>query len=460
MRRIRFLGIVAILLSVLAVTLITSCSPATVTPTTPGETSIPTPGETTAPETTEPIGTREVIIGLVGEFTGAYAPNGGPHRDSIRNGVKIINEDGGFTINEQNYTIKLIEYDSRNDPKRGVAGMTMLKDMYDIKMVIGSFSSQCTLATQPIVEARHILQINAGASTVVTRPGLRWSWSMAQSTDYRAYASVPYWANVLGAKSVGMITENEAFCLSGRDSFKAQFEKYGVQVVADEVYESNVQDYSTIHARIRQKDPDILFINGVAGNNIINTKQVRQSGWEVMIVGQIDLVTDQFFVAAGHAANEVSAMGSFNYWDYKAGRVPEKMITMMGTDMDLYYKVSESYKAQYGENQMGASNNGYMEVSAFVEAMKKAGTVDDEDVLRDNFEGLEWQDSMKINKILLNHRMKTYIPIYVYFESTVGADKRQIVGFSYHTDDMQEQWVSEKVADWKTIEQLRSERGY
>jgi len=409
---------------------------------------------------------KTVTIGVAGSFTGAYAPYGSPMRDSIRLAVKMVNEGClqypgiGFMVDGQRYIIETVEYDNRNDPKRSAAGITMLKDVHDIDMIIGSFSSQCTLASQPIAEERHILQINAGASVMVTRPGLKWSWSLAQSTDHRALATVPYLANVMEAKSVAMITENEAFCMSGHDSFKAEFEKAGMEIVEDVVYESDVKDFSTIIARCKQYDPDVLFVNGVSGNNILIVKQVYEAGWPVQLSGQVDLPTDDLFRVTGKAADGIVAMGRFDYWAYKEGKVPEKVIELMGTNMDWYYDMAENYRSEYGDEKMALSNIGMRWVSAFVECMMGAGTVDDEMKLRDYFDGMEWNDSTQNNKMLANHRQRTYIPIVVYYESTVGADKSDILGLSYHTDDMQENWVSEKIMDYKTIAELRAERGY
>ena len=446
---------ICLILVLVALPFMSACGPAE-----PGE------QEEEEEEEEEEEDVKTVTIGVAGSFTGAYAPYGSPMRDSIRLAVQMVNEGCsqfpgvGFMVGGQRYIIETQEYDNRNDPKRSAAGITMLKDMYDIDMIIGSFSSQCTLASQPIAEERHILQINAGASTMVTRPGLEWSWSMAQSTDHRALATVPYLANVMEAKTVAIITENEAFCMSGRDSFSAEFEKASVEILEDAVYESATKDFSTIIARCKQRDPDVLFINGVSGNNIIITKQVYEAGWPVLISGQIDLVNDDLFRVTGAAADGIVAMGRFGYWEYQAGKVPQGVIELMGTDMDIYMEMAENYRSAYGDEKMALSNIGMIWVSAYVNCMMKAGTVDDEMVLRDAFELMEWNDSTKLNKALLNHRFNVYIPISVYYESTTGADKSDILGLSYHTDDMQENWVSEQIMDYKTITELRAERGY
>jgi len=198
----------------------------------------------------------------------------------------------------------------------------------------------------------------------------------------------------------------------------------------------------------------------VSGNNIIIVKQVYESGWPVQLSGQVDLPTDDLFRVTGKAADGIVAMGRFDYWAYKDNKVPQKVIDLMGTNMDWYMDMAESYKSEYGDEKMALSNIGMRWVSAFVECMMGAGTVDDEMKLREYFDGMEWNDSTQNNKMLSNHRQRTYIPIVVYYESTVGADKSDILGLSYHTDDMQEDWVSEKIMDYKTITELRAERGY
>jgi branched-chain amino acid transport system substrate-binding protein len=460
MNKKRYLSILIPTLFILLITtVIASCSPQQTSPT-PGQTTTANPGQTTTPTTPVSSGEKQVAYGLVGAYTGSYAPIGGPHRDSIRNGVQYINDHGGFVVAGQTYKLNLIEYDDRNDPKRAVAGTTMLKDMYDIKIMMGPFGSQCTLAAQPVIEARHIVEVNAAAADDAARPGLRYSWSMAAPVTARALAMVPYIVNIMKAKTFAIISENEAFCTSQRNAIKTQLAKTACQLVADESYESGTVEYSTIIARVRQKNPDVLWVNAVSGNSILILKQIYQAGWKVQIVGSADIVTDPAFIACGPAMNEIIAQGGVNYWAYVGNRVPESAIKAQGTDLNLFMDIAEAYKATYGEKQMGPALSGYREASGFVEAMKKAGTVDDAEKIRDAYDGMVWQDGYQMTKALPNHRWTAYMPISVFYESSKGADNFKLLAISKHTDDYMEVWEATVISDYPTLAEIRAKRGY
>jgi len=235
-----------------------------------------------------------VNIGLAGAFTGAYAPYGGPFRDSTRNAVKMFNEQG-FVVNGQTYKINLIEYDDRTDTKRAVAGLTMLKDIYDIKMVLGPFTSPTTLAAQPIAETRKIILLSTGSATETTRPTIRWTFVNTTPHSYRAIFFSKYYCGELGVKTAAIMTENNATYLSIKQGADEFWPKNGATIVANELFEMGTTDFSTTIARIRQKNPDVLHINAIPASSILITKQVYEAGWHVQIVSYVD----HLYVPAG-----------------------------------------------------------------------------------------------------------------------------------------------------------------
>ncbi|MDD5083031.1 MAG: hypothetical protein PHU08_06640, partial [Dehalococcoidales bacterium] len=53
-----------------------------------------------------------------------------------------------------------------------------------------------------------------------------------------------------------------------------------------------------------------------------------------------------------------------------------------------------------------------------------------------------------------------YVPVSVYHESTVGADKYDLLFYVTHTDEMQQNWVTTELTKYKNIAEIRKERGY
>jgi hypothetical protein len=92
--------------------------------------------------------------------------------------------------------------------------------------------------------------------------------------------------------------------------------------------------------------------------------------------------------------------------------------------------------------------------------MQKAGTVDDAQKIRQAMLGLEWQAPERKIKMLPTQGYNVYVPVTVYYESTVGADKNDLLSYVTHTDDLQQNWVTYVVKEYDTIDEIRARRGY
>jgi branched-chain amino acid transport system substrate-binding protein len=436
---------------------LTACSTPTTTPT-PGGTTTPTPGQTSTP--TVPAGTKTVKIGLLGSFTGSYAPYGGPMRDSGRNALKMVNAAGGFDVNGQNYKVEFVEYDDRTDTKRAVAGITMMKDLYDIDLVLGPMTSPCALAAQPIGEARHIIRTSFASATEITRPGIVWTWTNTVPHSYRARYDNKYYVNEMGVKTVAILTENNATYISIREGAIEYWPKYGAKILADDLVEAGTTDFSTVIAKLRRLNPDVLHINTIPASSILLVKQVYEAGWRVQIVSYVDVVSDDLFRAAGAAAEGVMGEYNIGYWAIKNNLVTQATLDAMKLDKEWYMQVCDSYIADYTDKNMNFATFYYTLLNSFIKAMQKAGSVDDEDKINAAMAGLEFQDPSRWVKVLPNHRYNQYPSVTVFHQSTVGADKFEILAVASSNDDYMDTWDLTIIQDYPKIDEIRKTRGY
>jgi branched-chain amino acid transport system substrate-binding protein len=449
---------IPVLIILLATILIASCTTQQTSPT-PGTTTTPSPGQTAAPTTPVGAETKTVKIGLLGSFTGSYAPYGGPMRDGALNALKIFNEKG-LTVNGQKYTIEYVSYDDRTDSKRAVAGLTMMKDMYDIDLIMGPMTSPNCLAVQPMSEARHIVLTNYGSALELTRPGIEWTFTPTIAHSVGSQSIMAYYGPVLGAKTAAMVTQNYATYIDMRQGFLDGCKENNVTLVADELFEMTTMDYSTIIARVRQKNPDILIVCASPANSIQIVKQVYEAGWHVLLVAKADLVSDDLFRVAGPAADEIFSAGGISYWAFKKDQVPKAVVEAMGSNPALYLEVAQRYIDTYGDSNMTQALSYYTLLNSYYTCMMKAGTVDNAEKLRDTMETIEFDDPLQHRRMLPSHRYNAYQAISVYFQSTKGADTFKIMAVQYHTDDTMKTWKTEIAEKYETITQIRARRGY
>jgi len=288
-------------------------------------------------------------MGLLGSWTGGYAPGGVPHRESVLAALEWFNTGdefapgGGFIVDGQRYKIELIEYDDRTDTKRAALGETYLIDQHDVKCIIGPFSSPSTLAAQPIGQQNRVLNTTWSVADDSTRPEMTYTFSHATMGKCSGLSESAFHKDVLEAKTVAIVTENEAYTQSVRKALLENWEKVGIEVVSDDVFEGTIKDFSTTIARARASDPDFLYVAGKMQSGILIVGQLYQSGWNVLKLGVTDFAQDDQFAVNGAAAEGIMCGWGFNYWAFKDDKVPQGAIDRMGADVDLVLRQGDYF---------------------------------------------------------------------------------------------------------------------
>jgi len=405
-------------------------------------------------------------IGLLGSWTGGYAPGGVPHHESTLAALEWINTKdefapgGGFIVDGQRYKIELIEYDDRTDTKRAALGATYLIDQHGIKCIIGPFSSPSTLAAQPIGQLNKVLNITWSVADDTTRPEMTYTWSQAMAGKCTGLSESSFHKQVLEAKTAAIVTENEAYTLSVRKAMVENWEKLGIEVVSDDVFEGDVKDFSTVIARARASDPDFLYINGKMQSGILIVGQLYQAGWNVQKCGNVDTTQDDQFAVNGPAAEGIlNSSGFGTYWAFEKGQIAQGAMDEMGSNLDLILEQGDFFIDMWGEAHLVRMFYGWNGFRGYINAMMKAGTVTDGPAIRDAMEGLVWEDAQKRFRNLPNHRVVTYLGMSHWHESD-KADNFDILGFSYHTDDNQDIWKWEMYQEFPNVTELRETLGY
>ena len=233
----------------------------------------------------------------------------------------------------------------------------------------------------------------------------------------------------------------------------------GIEVVSDEAFEGTVKDFSTVIARAREPDPDFVYVNGKMQSGILILGQLYQSGWNVLRCGNVDFTQDDQFAVNGPAAEGIINATFSTYWAFKEGRMPEGAIDRMGADVDLIVKQGDYFIERWGEAHLVRMFYGWNGLRGYINAMIKAGSVDDGPAIRDAMEELVWKDAQKSFRNLPNHRVVTYLGMSQFHESN-KADKYDILGMSYHTDDNQDNWTWEIYGEFPTCAEWRKTLGY
>lgn len=239
--------------------------------------------------------TGPIKIGFIGALSGNTAIYG----ESVRNGVQIaveeINNDNGINGRQ----IQLIQEDvACSDGKAAASAAQKLISIDKVNIIIGLPCSGEVLAVAPISESTKTIIFAQGSSPAITDAGqyIFRTWP----SDVFAGKTMALRVFADGFKKAAVITENTEYATSIRDVFVREYSAIGGVVSASETFKSDVKDFRSIIAKVKQSNPDTLLINAQAGGNAAAiAKQARELGIKTQFYGYF--FTGPDFVKTGSA---------------------------------------------------------------------------------------------------------------------------------------------------------------
>ncbi len=230
-------------------------------------------------------GSGPVKIGVITAITGTQAAFGQAHQRGYAFALEEINAEGGVL----GRPVSLDTYDDQSKPDIALQGASKLVDQDQVPVVLGSYSSESSLALVPTMTRKQVplLMPTATADNVMEQKSA-WVFRLcAGSGDYAA-AIIGFLKSHGSPKTLAIIYENTNFGQSNAAAMRKAAAASGMTVVDEEAYSAGSPSYSPMLQRVKEKKPEILYF---ASYLLDATTLMRQSR-------QVDL-NARFFTAAG-----------------------------------------------------------------------------------------------------------------------------------------------------------------
>ncbi len=239
-----------------------------------------------------------VKIGVLTALTGNMAEYG----NNIKNGIELAVEEinGGGGINGRQ--IALFYEDSKCEPMEAVNGFSKLADTQMLNIVLGTLCSGETLAIAPIANEKKILVISAGASSPEITEAGDYIFRVYPSDDYEAGVAADIIFNKLNRSEVSIIYLNNDYGIALRDVFKKKFVAMGGKILNEESYLQNSKDFRTQLTKIKEKNPQLIYIIGYPIEGGLLIRQIKELGINTLIFGSSGLKANDFINKGGGAA--------------------------------------------------------------------------------------------------------------------------------------------------------------
>lgn len=297
----------------------------------------------------------EVLVGNIGELSGAAADIGRSHRQGIELGAEWVNANLDMAGN----TVKVISEDDATD--KGQALTLLNKFALDNKasIVIGTASSVLGASIAPRADELQIPMVTIAYSAEVVKDR-QWVYKISDTIPNMFGAIAAYTTDVLKpAKCVrAWARDNDGYVLHAKiwgDAVSAK----GVQILDDVTVLISDTDFTAAATKIVSLQPDCIYIAMSPESSANFLIQARTAGLDAntTVIGGTTMGTNFFLEAAGTAAE-----GVYSLAEYVPGGVNE-----IGARFD------EAYKAKYNESPDNFAAAGFTVMQVIGHALKAAG---------------------------------------------------------------------------------------
>ncbi|MCZ2723625.1 branched-chain amino acid ABC transporter substrate-binding protein [Marinomonas sp. 15G1-11] len=312
----------------------------------------------------------ELVIGVAGPHTGAYAAFGEQLWRGAAKAAEDINSAGG--VNGE--MIKLIKADDACEPKQAVSIANRLVDSDGAVAVVGHFCSSSTIPASEIYADAGVLMVTpASTNPTVTDRGLENVFRVCGRDDQQGDVAASYIVGELGAKRVAILHDKDTYGKGLADATKKTLNSYGVEEVLYEGLTRGEKDFNAVITKIRSVDADVVYFGGLHSEAGPLVRQLREQGSTAIFISGDGIVSDEF----------VSVAGSPEYVD--------GVLMTFGADPTAYpagKAVVEGFRANGWEPE-GYTLYSYTAMQVIVEALKQNDL--------DPIKGAEWLKSNSVS---------------------------------------------------------------
>lgn len=298
---------------------------------------------------------NSVKIGGIFPLSGQVAVYGVECKNGVDLAIEEINAAGG--INGK--PVVLVSEDDEGNPDKTVNAFKKLSTKDGVKVVIGSLTSGCTQAITTLSQASKVVQIAPAATAPVITDAGDFIFRACFIDPFQGTVGGKFAAETLGKKRAAILYDiGNDYSVGLADNFKIAFTKAGGSIVSEESYATNDKDFNAQLTKIKNANPDVVYLPDYYGTVALIAKQLRAQGINVPMVG-----ADGWDGLTSNAGDEV--LGGY-YSNHYAVDSTEPAVK----------KFVESFRAKYNKDPNSFAALGYDCVYLIRDAIVAAGAED------------------------------------------------------------------------------------
>lgn len=223
-----------------------------------------------------------IKVGVYVDLTGQTSSFGQSTKNGIELAVDEINAAGGVNGKK----IQLVVEDDQGRTEQAKTVVEKLINQDKVVAVLGEVASSNTLAAAPVAQAAKIPMITPSSTNPkVTQVG-DFIFRVCFLDDFQGSSIAKFAAKNLNGKTAAILGDvNSDYSKGLTEFFEKEFTALGGKVVAKEAYTQTDPDFKGQLTKIRNLNPDVVYVPGYYGQVGIIVKQARELGMTMPFLG-------------------------------------------------------------------------------------------------------------------------------------------------------------------------------
>ena len=253
---------------------------------------------------------ESVRIGVVQPMTGPVAYDGNIYVNTVKMLVDDLNAKGGVLGKK----IELVIEDGACNPAQSVNAAEKLIVRDKVVGLLGAFCSTSTAAVMEVAK-KHKVPLVTGISTAaqLTEQGNPYFFRAVATTPMLGNAFGPVLPKAVKAKRFAFLTLNDDWGRSMQASYPKAIERGGGEIVANEFFQQSDLQFLSQITKVKAANPDAIVLAANTQQAVALSKQIRELGVTVPLIGEGAWSSDSYIKLAGPAAEGVYGLVEYVY---------------------------------------------------------------------------------------------------------------------------------------------------
>jgi branched-chain amino acid transport system substrate-binding protein len=223
---------------------------------------------------------KTLLFGVSTGLSGASAPTGRGLLRAVELASEDINAAGGIRVGADSYTVKLVVYDNKYDPREGVSIANKLI-FNDKVQYMATFGGTVVIAVDPVVTENRVFNFAyAYGGKKATNPKAPYTFRTIPEPTQAYETLMPWIVKTYAIKTLAITsTDDETGLIQAEDSQRVA-KQLGVTITDQTFARRGTPDFTPMLTKILAKKPDAIDFGAWAGSDApVICKQAKELGY-------------------------------------------------------------------------------------------------------------------------------------------------------------------------------------